>query len=251
MKTIRELAADLAAGQVTARELVDECLVAIEDPAGEGSRAFLSVAAERARATADGYDTIRAGGGALPPFAGIPLAVKDLFDVAGEVTTAGSIALADRPPAETDAPAVARVRAAGFIPLGRTNMTEFAYSGLGLNAHHDTPRSPWDRATGRIPGGSSSGTAVAVADGMAVAGLGTDTGGSCRIPAAFCGVVGYKPTAARVPREGVTPLSFSLDSVGPLARTVDCCAILDDILAAAPAPWQRRPIRPTGCGSGC
>jgi aspartyl-tRNA(Asn)/glutamyl-tRNA(Gln) amidotransferase subunit A len=110
-------------------------------------------------------------------------------------------------------------------------MTEFAYSGLGLNSHHDTPRSPWDRATGRIPGGSSSGTAVAVADGMAVVGLGTDTGGSCRIPAAFCGVVGYKPTARRVPLDGVTPLSFSLDSVGPLGRTVDCCAIVDDILA--------------------
>ena len=110
-------------------------------------------------------------------------------------------------------------------------MTEFAYSGLGLNAHYDTPRSPWERSTGRIPGGSSSGTAVAVADGMAVVGLGTDTGGSCRIPAAFCGIVGYKPTARRVPLDGVTPLSFSLDSVGPLGRTVDCCAIVDDVLA--------------------
>ena len=110
-------------------------------------------------------------------------------------------------------------------------MTEFAYSGLGLNAHHGTPRSPWDRQTGRIPGGSSSGTAVAVADGMAFVGLGTDTGGSCRIPAAFCGVVGFKPTAKRVPLDGVTPLSFSLDSIGPLGRSVECCAIVDDILA--------------------
>ncbi len=110
-------------------------------------------------------------------------------------------------------------------------MTEFAYSGLGLNSHYDTPRSPWDREAGRIPGGSSSGTAVAVADGMAVAGLGTDTGGSCRIPAAYCGIVGYKPTARRVPLDGVVPLSFSLDSIGPLARTVDCCAIVDDVFA--------------------
>lgn len=229
--SIREVAADLAAGRVTARSLVDDCLGRIGDPAGEGKRAFLRVDAEGARATADGYDAIRRAGGTLPPFAGIPVAAKDLFDIGGQVTTAGSVVLADRPPAAVDAPTIARMRAAGFIVLGRTNMTEFAYSGLGLNAHYDTPRSPWDRDTGRIPGGSSSGTAVAVADGMAVVGLGTDTGGSCRIPAAFCGVVGYKPTASRVPLDGATPLSFSLDSIGPLGRSVDCCAIVDDILA--------------------
>ena len=228
---IRQLAADLAAGTTTTRALVEECLAVIEDPAGEGSRAFLRVDADTARATADGYDTIRAAGATLPPFAGIPLAAKDLFDIEGQVSTAGSVVLADRPPASADAPVIARVRSAGFIVLGRTNMTEFAYSGLGLNSHHDTPRSPWDRQTGRIPGGSSSGTAVAVADGMAVVGLGTDTGGSCRIPAAFCGVVGYKPTASRVPLDGVVPLSFSLDSVGPFGRSVDCCAIVDDLLA--------------------
>ncbi len=231
MTTIRELAADLADGKRTARGLVDECLAAIDDPAGEGSRAFIHADGDAARAVADGYDAIRSAGGTLPPFAGIPIAIKDLFDVAGEVTGAGSTVLTDRAPATIDAPVIARMRAAGFIPVGRTNMTEFAYSGLGLNAHYDTPRSPWDRATGRIPGGSSSGTAVAVADGMAVVGLGTDTGGSCRIPAAFCGIVGYKPTASRVPLDGVTPLSFSLDSVGPLGRTVDCCAIVDDVLA--------------------
>ncbi|MEM9566479.1 MAG: amidase [Actinomycetota bacterium] len=231
MTTLRHLAADLQAGRVTARALVDRALAAIEDPAGEGRRAFLQTDDAAARAVADGYDAIRRAGGALPPYAGIPIALKDLFDVAGQVTTAGSVVLADRPPATVDAPVVARVRAAGFIPVGRTNMTEFAYSGLGLNAHHDTPRSPWDRATGRIPGGSSSGTAVAVADGMAPVGLGTDTGGSCRIPAAFCGVVGFKPTASRIPLDGVTPLSFSLDSVGPFGRSVDCCAIVDDILS--------------------
>ena len=121
--------------------------------------------------------------------------------------------------------------------MGRTNMTEFAFSGLGINPHYGTPRSPWDRAARRIPGGSSSGTAVSVSDGMAVAGLGTDTGGSCRIPAAFCGIVGYKPTARRVPITGVLPLAPSLDSVGPLAPSVACCAVIDAMLAGeTPAP---------------
>lgn len=229
--SIRAIADRLGDGTTTARDLVDGCLAAIDDPAGEGRRVFLKVTAEEAVATADAYDGVRAAGGVVPPFAGIPVAIKDLADIEGQVTTAGSVVLADNKPAEADAPVVARLRRAGFVPIGRTNMTEFAYSGLGLNSHFDTPRSPWDRETGRIPGGSSSGTAVAVADGMAVAGLGTDTGGSCRIPAAFCGVVGFKPTARRIPLDGITPLSFSLDSVGPLARSVDCCAIIDDIFA--------------------
>ncbi len=137
--------------------------------------------------------------------------------------------------------------AAGFIPVGRVNMTEFAFSGLGINPHYGTPASPWDRASRRIPGGSSSGTAVAVADGMAAAGLGTDTGGSCRIPAAFCGIVGYKPTARRIPITGVLPLAPSLDSVGPLAPSVACCAAIDAILAgetpSAPAPARLDGLR--------
>lgn len=231
MKTLRELAADLASGAVTAGQLVEESLEAIADPTGEGGRAFVKVAADRARATAAAIDAARRAGALLPPWAGIPVAVKDLADIEGEVTTAGSVVLADRPPAAVSAPAVARLVAAGFVVLGRTNMTEFAYSGLGLNPHYDTPRSPWDRATGRIPGGSSSGTAVAVADGMAAVGLGTDTGGSCRIPAAFCRIVGWKPTARRVPLDGIVPLAPSLDSVGPLGRSVDCCAIVDDVFA--------------------
>lgn len=229
--SIRALAAGLDTGTISARSLVEDCLVKVEDPNGEGERAFLQVAGETARAAADGYDRLRAAGVTVPPFAGIPVAIKDLADIEGQVTTAGSTVLADRAPASADAPVVARLRAAGFIIVGRTNMTEFAYSGLGLNSHYDTPRSPWDRTVGHIPGGSSSGTAVAVADGMAVVGLGTDTGGSCRIPAAFCGIVGYKPTASRVPLDGVVPLSFSLDSIGPLGRSVDCCAIVDDIFA--------------------
>lgn len=231
MKSIRQLADELATLETRSRDLVEKCLERIDDPAGEGSRAFLSVDADGARQSADRIDEARVSGRAVPPFAGIPAAIKDLCDIEGQVTTAGSVILADRPPAEADAPAIAALRDAGFLFIGRTNMTEFAYSGLGLNSHFDTPRSPWDRKTGRIPGGSSSGTAVAVADGMAVFGLGTDTGGSCRIPAAFCGVVGYKPTAARVPLDGIVPLAPSLDSVGPLGRTVDCCEIVDDIFA--------------------
>ena len=164
-----------------------------------------------------------------------------------EPTPAGSRALADAPPAAAHAPVVQRMLAAGFVPLGRTNMTEFAFSGLGINPHYGTPRAPWDRAAGRIPGGSSSGTAVSVSDGMAVAGLGTDTGGSCRIPAAFCGIVGYKPTARRVPTAGVLPLAPSLDSIGPLAPSVGCCAAVDAVLAAEapslPVPVELRGLR--------
>ncbi len=236
MPTIAEAAADLAAGRVTARALTEACLERIVDPAGEGARTFVRVDAGAARAMADASDLVRRAGRAAGPLAGIPISAKDLFDVAGEPTPAGSVVLADTPPAGSHAPAIARVLAAGMVLVGRTNMTEFAFSGLGLNPHYGTPRSPWRRDEGRIPGGSSSGAAVSVADGMALAALGTDTGGSCRIPAAFCGIVGYKPTARRVPREGVLPLSPSLDSVGPLARTVACCAVIDAVLAGDALP---------------
>ena len=139
---------------------------------------------------------------------------------------------------------VARLRRAGFIVIGRTNMTEFAYSGIGINPHYGTPKSAWNRSVGHVPGGSSSGAAVSVADGMAHGALGTDTGGSCRIPAAFNGIVGYKPTQRRVPLDGGVPLSFSLDSFGPLARSVGCCAVLDAVLAdEAVQPLQPRPVK--------
>ena len=231
MRRIDELAQALAEGRTTSRDLVEESLARIADPAGEGSRTFIKLQAAQARAMADAMDGLRKAGRAPGRFAGIPIALKDLFDIAGEPTPAGSAVLADAPPAAANAPVVARMLAAGFVPMGRVNMTEFAFSGLGINPHYGTPTSPWDRASRRIPGGSSSGTAVAVADGMAAAGLGTDTGGSCRIPAAFCGVVGYKPTARRVPITGVLPLAPSLDSVGPLAPSVACCAAIDAILA--------------------
>ncbi len=243
LRTVQGCAEDLATGAVTARALVEECLAAIANPAGEGSRAFISVSAEAARASADAHDALRRAGRQPSPYAGIPFAVKDLYDVAGEQTCAGSRALADAAPATAHAPTIARMLAAGLIPIGRTNMTEFAYSGIGANPHYGTPLSPWDRASGRIPGGSSSGSGVAVADGMAVVALGSDTGGSCRIPAALCGIVGYKPTASRVPLDGVVPLSGSLDSLGPLGASVACCAIVDAVLAGeTPALPAARPL---------
>ena len=231
MRRIDEFAQALASGRTTSRALIEESLARIADPAGEGARTFIKVHADQARAMADAADVLRRVGRSPGHYAGIPIALKDLFDIAGEPTPAGSKVLADAPPASANAPVVARMLAAGFIPMGRVNMTEFAFSGLGINPHYGTPTSPWDRGSKRIPGGSSSGTAVAVADGMAAAGLGTDTGGSCRIPAAFCGIVGYKPTARRVPISGVLPLAPSLDSVGPLAPSVACCAAIDGILA--------------------
>jgi aspartyl-tRNA(Asn)/glutamyl-tRNA(Gln) amidotransferase subunit A len=232
MKTLAELARSLKAGATTSRRLVEECLARIAEPRGEGPRTFLKVHAEAARAAADYYDRLRAHGVALSPWAGIPVSVKDLFDMAGDVTTAGSQLLRGQPPASEDCAAVARVRAAGFIPIGRTNMTEFAYSGLGLNPHYGTPLNPFERQRRRAPGGSSAGAAISITEEMSYGALGTDTGGSCRIPAAFCGIVGYKPTAHRVPTTGVFPLSPSLDSVGPLAASVACCATLDAVLAA-------------------
>jgi aspartyl-tRNA(Asn)/glutamyl-tRNA(Gln) amidotransferase subunit A len=229
--TLFKLAADLASGRTTSRELVEGCLARIKSPDGEGRRAFLKVEEETARATADYIDNLRKLGVSPGPFAGLPISVKDLFDVAGSVTTAGSTVLRNEPPAPRDAIAVGRLRAAGFIIVGRTNMTEFAFSGLGVNPHYDTPRNPWDRAADRIPGGSSSGAAISITDQMAFGALATDTGGSCRIPAAMCGIVGFKPTARRVPLAGTYPLSPTLDSIGTLANSVSCCALMDSVIA--------------------
>lgn len=243
MNTIEHLAAELAAGRTSARALVETALERIAAPAGEGSRAFTHVAADGARSMADASDTMRRRGVVRSPIDGLPVSVKDLFDVAGEVTRAGSVLLADAAPATRDATAVARLRAAGAVLVGRTNMVEFAFGGVGLNPHNGTPRSPWQRDVGRIPGGSSSGAGVAQADGMCVMALGSDTRGSVRIPAALCGVVGFKPTARRIPTDGAFPLSWTLDSIGPLANSVVCCATYDAILAGTPpAPLVQLPL---------
>ncbi|NMG32884.1 amidase [Azoarcus sp. TTM-91] len=234
LPTIELLAAELAAGRRSAVELTTAALGRATDLAGEGARVFTRIDAERAMAAASASDTLRAAGIVRSPLEGLPVSVKDLFDIAGQPTTAGSVLLKNAPPATRNAVVIDRLIAAGAIIVGRTNMTEFAYSGLGLNPHYGTPRNPWDRATGRIPGGSSSGAAVSVSDGMAVAAVGSDTGGSVRIPSALCGLTGFKPTARRVSMEGVLPLSTALDSIGPLAASVRCCAIMDAVLAGEP-----------------
>ena len=242
--TLATLADDLDSGRTSARKLVDECLARIADTTGEGVRAFIHVDAEAAIEAAEAMDRLREVKAAPSPFAGIPVSIKDLFDINGQVTRAGSRALDDSAPAEADASAVARLRRAGFIVIGRTNMTEFAYSGIGINPHFGTPKGAWQRSVGHVPGGSSSGAAVSVVDSMAHGALGTDTGGSCRIPAAFNGIVGFKPTQRRVPLDGGVPLSFTLDSFGPLARTVGCCAVLDAVLAdESVKPLQPRSIK--------
>jgi aspartyl-tRNA(Asn)/glutamyl-tRNA(Gln) amidotransferase subunit A len=242
--TLASLADDLENGRTSARKLVDECIARIADPAGEGQRVFIHVDKDAAIEAAEAMDRLRKAKAAPSRFAGIPVSIKDLFDIKGQVTRAGSRALDDSPPAQADATVVARLRRAGFVVIGRTNMTEFAYSGIGINPHYGTPKSAWQRGVGHVPGGSSSGAAVSIADGMAYGALGTDTGGSCRIPAAFNGIVGFKPTQRRVPLDGGVPLSFTLDSFGPLARSVSCCAILDAVLADEPVvPLRPRPIK--------
>ncbi len=229
--TVAQLAEKLDSGAASAQSLAESCLDAISNPAGEGSRAFIHIDRDKALDQAGSSDLMRGYGVVPSRLAGIPVSIKDLFDVAGEVTRAASTILADRPAATQDAPPIARLRAAGAVFIGRTNMTEFAFSGIGINPHYGTPASPWDRATGRIPGGSTSGGAVSVADGMAALAIGSDTGGSCRIPAALCGIVGFKPTASRISREGAFPLSGTFDSIGSLGQSVACVALADAIMA--------------------
>jgi aspartyl-tRNA(Asn)/glutamyl-tRNA(Gln) amidotransferase subunit A len=176
------------------------------------------------------------------PLAGLPISVKDLFDVAGEQTQAGSIVLTDAAPALTDCPAVARLRGAGGLIAGRTNMSEFAYSGVGINPHYGTPENPADSLLARIPGGSSSGAAVSVATGAAVVGLGSDTGGSIRIPAALCGLVGFKSTARLVPTAGALPLSTTLDTVCAITRSVRDAALVHEVLADRHVALAGKPL---------
>jgi aspartyl-tRNA(Asn)/glutamyl-tRNA(Gln) amidotransferase subunit A len=214
----------------SSRDRLEQALSRIADPAGEGARACLTVYAERARAAADAADARIKAGRSLGLLDGAIVSIKDLFDVAHEVTRAGSRVLFEEGlVAAFDAPAVQRLRAAGAVIVAKTNMTEYAFSGVGANPHYGTPGNPFDRA--RIPGGSTSGGGVAVADGMCEIAIGSDTGGSTRIPAALCGIVGWKPSRQRVPTEGAFPLSYTLDSIGPMARTVADCAAADAVMA--------------------
>jgi aspartyl-tRNA(Asn)/glutamyl-tRNA(Gln) amidotransferase subunit A len=214
------------------RDRLEQALHRILDPKGEGARVYLTLYAREARAAADAADA-RADA-PLGPLDGTIVSIKDLFDVAGEPTRAGSRILASAPPATADARVVQRLRRAGAVIVGKTNMVEFAFSGVGTNAHYGTPANPADRT--RVPGGSTSGGGVAVADALCEIAIGTDTGGSTRIPAALCGVVGYKPTKARIPTDGAFPLSTTLDSIGPMATSVAACARADAVMAGE-QPW--------------
>ena len=224
------------------RERLEAALARIDDPNGEGARACLTVYREAARAAADAADARARHGISLGPLDGALVSIKDLFDVAGEVTRAGSKLVAEEgTPAKRDAPVVRRLRAGGAVILAKTNMTEFAYSGVGANPHYGTPGNPADRA--RVPGGSSSGGAVAVADGLCAIAIGSDTGGSTRIPAALCGIVGYKPSRQRIPTAGAFPLSQSIDSIGPMANSVADCAKADAVMADEDfAPLEPAPL---------
>lgn len=237
--------ARIVAGETSATLEIDRSLAAI----ATAPAAFLHVDAPAARAAAAGVDAARVAGGPLPALAGLAISVKDLFDVAGQVTAAGSRILADAPPATRDAAAVARLRGAGAALVGRTHMTEFAFSGVGLNPHHPTLANvAWarlDPGTPRVPGGSSSGAAASVASGAAWAALGSDTGGSIRIPAALQGLVGFKSTAQSVPTAGALPLSTTLDTVCAITRSVRDAILLHEVLAAQPVMRRGRPLRAT------
>lgn len=242
--TVLSLSRQLEEGATTSQALVEASLAAIAAGGEEARKTFTAVHDRTARDAAQAQDLLRRAGLPRPsPLAGIPVSIKDLFDEAGSTTLAGSKALVGVAPAERDADAVARLRAAGAVVVGRTNMTEFAFSGVGINPHYGTPGNPADPT--RIPGGSSSGAGVSVAAGYVPLALGTDTGGSVRIPAALCGIVGFKPTQRRVSLRGTVPLSWTLDSIGPLARTVACCAVADAVLAgeaAGETGWVPPPV---------
>lgn len=235
--TLQALLEGMRDGRWQSTDLLDACFSTIDSKDNPAARVYTKRFDRTARAEAAAADRLKAGGVPAGELSGLPIALKALFDVAGEVTHSGSRGW--QAAARQDALIVSRLRRAGAVITGHTNMTEFAYSGLGLNPHYGTPDNPL--APGRIPGGSSSGAAVAVAEGMAAAAIGTDTGGSVRIPAAFCGLVGFKPSQQRIPRDGTFPLSDSLDSIGPIARSVDCCARLDAGLSGS----QYRPLAPT------
>lgn len=227
---------------VSVRDRLEEGLARILEPAGEGARTYLTLYPAEARAAADAADLRAREGRSLGPLDGTIVSIKDLFDVAGEPTRAGSTLLADAPPAKNDAPAVTRLRNAGAVIVGKTNMSEFAFTGVGMNPHFGTPGNPVDRT--RVPGGSSSGAAVAVADRTCAISIGSDTGGSTRIPASLCGLVGFKPTKRRIPTQGAFPLSPTLDSIGPIARSVAECALADATLSGQlKAELERRSPR--------
>ena len=228
--TLAELAAGLAAKRFSSREIVDSLLGRIAK-ANDKLHAFTEVYTAEAKTLADAADTARASGFPLGPLHGLPVAYKDLCDIAGKVGTGGSKMFETRVATETSN-TVERLTAAGMVPLGKLHMVEFAFGGWGTNPLMGAPWNPWDLKTHRVPGGSSSGTGVAVAARLAPAGIGSDTGGSVRIPSAFNGLVGLKVTFGRIGLSGTMLLSWTLDSIGPMARSVEDCALMLNALAA-------------------
>ncbi|MBU9843608.1 amidase [Rahnella ecdela] len=232
--TLSQAIQQLATLDISSRALTEAALAKSEDPQGEGSLVFTRLYHQQALELAVASDARRKEGKPFSALDGIPVSIKDLFDVAGESTTAGSKVLRDALVAAENATVVQKLLDAGVVIIGKTNMTEFAYSGLGINPHYGTPANPFDRATRRIPGGSSSGAAVSVSDGMSLGAIGSDTGGSVRIPAAFCGLTGYKPTARRISQTGLLPLSTALDTIGVITHDLVSCIALDGVIADIP-----------------
>ncbi|MBD9659126.1 amidase [Pantoea sp. PNT03] len=242
MTTLWQASQQLLAGQISPETSTQDALSAIAAESGEGKRVYTKVytaAAQQQAAQAGARWQQQQPRSAID---GLPISIKDLFDVAGEVTTAGSRLLSNTSPATANASMVDRLQQAGAAIVGKTNMSEFAFTGLGVNPHYGTPANPWQRAQQRIPGGSSSGAAVAVSDGMCLAAVGTDTGGSVRIPAALCGLTGFKPSASRIDQRGTLPLAASLDSIGVIAHDVRSCWLLDSVIADRPLTLDERTL---------
>ncbi len=235
--TLADVRSALASGESSAQDIAKQTLARIERRNGE-LRAFVAFHAERALADARHVDALRKLGVRLGPLAGAPIGIKDIIDVSDLPTRAGSLTRGDAVAATQDAPVVERLRAAGAIIIGKTHTVEYAFGGWGTNETIGTPHNPRDMSRPRVPGGSSSGSGVAVAAGLCVAALGTDTGGSIRLPASFCGVVGLKTTFGLVDKRGVVPLTPMLDSVGPMTSSVADAAALLAVLAPA-QDWRR------------
>jgi aspartyl-tRNA(Asn)/glutamyl-tRNA(Gln) amidotransferase subunit A len=240
MTSLRTLSESLGTTEITSYELIKNALARAE----LSKSVFIQLNAGLS-SQAEAIDQARKKHEAVPVLAGIPITLKDLFNVRDELTLAGSTVLKHiaRPEAE-DAEVIVPLREAGLLFLGRTNMSEFAFSGMGKNPHYGTPLSIWDRQTGRLPGGSSSGSAVSVGEGIVVASLGSDTAGSCRVPAAFNGVVGVKPSYGRMSLNGIYPLSPTSDAPGPIAQDVDSCYILDQLMAGKLSATDSLPVLP-------
>jgi len=226
---VHQLVPLIARGKLDPVDLVELYLARIERYDG-ALHAYIAVFEDMARKMAESRAMVIRAGSPLGPLHGIPIALKDLCDIAGQTSGAGSLRRSHIVATATSV-VVERLLAAGAIVLGKTHMTEFASGSWGTNSVTGTPRNPWDPQCHRVPGGSSSGSAVAVAAGLAPAAIGSDTGGSVRIPASLCGIVGLKPTFGRISLEGIVPLSPSLDSIGPLTRCVEDAALLFMVLS--------------------